>query len=461
MPKLAPTYVHCVDAPFVAVPSFAFPLEPGDASDFVAHAGRVDDGELLSTAYVRDDEDVFNSSGFRDGTDFFDGAPFSEDTIPVRSPHAQPSSSEHPASEQKVSPAPEPQRFAARARGAELGGAAEAHTALLGPLARFAAKPGVTDLFVNGDTGLWVDRGHGAEQEREWSLDEAEVRELAVHLVAQGGRHIDESTPCVDVRVGDGIRVHAVLPPVSHAGTLLSVRMPRAGGFDLDALARTGMFGAAAREVPVKGERAAFAPPLLQRLRRAVANRENVLVTGAAGSGKTTLLAAMLAEAAAGERIVTIEDVAELRIRHPHVVGLEARQANLEGAGRLGLDALLREALRMRPDRLVVGECRGSEIRELLAALNTGHDGGAGTLHANSLADVPARLEALGALAGMSPEAVARQSVSAIGLVLHIERRDGVRRLGRPGRFALDEQGRLVVVPEKGQGVNPAHGGDE
>jgi pilus assembly protein CpaF len=153
----------------------------------------------------------------------------------------------------------------------------------------------------------------------------------------------------------------------------------------------------------------------------------------------------MLGAADPAERIVAIEDVGELRVAHPHFVALEARQANLEGVGELGLARLLREALRMRPDRLVLGECRGAEIRELLSALNTGHDGGAGTLHANSLDDVPARLEALGALADLRPDAVARQTVSAIGAVLHVERVDGVRRLAAVGRFALDDRDRLVV----------------
>ena len=154
----------------------------------------------------------------------------------------------------------------------------------------------------------------------------------------------------------------------------------------------------------------------------------------------------MLAEADHRERIVCIEDVAELRINHPHVVALEARQANLEGAGELGLERLVREALRMRPDRLVLGECRGAEIRELLGALNTGHDGGAGTLHANSLADVPARLEALGALAKLSPQAIARQAVSAIGAVLHLERTNDRRGLAAIGTLALDARDRLTVL---------------
>ncbi|MBM7829889.1 pilus assembly protein CpaF [Agromyces cerinus] len=303
-----------------------------------------------------------------------------------------------------------------------------ADLSLLGPLEVFAVDGPVTDLFVNGDRGLWIDRGAGAEREPGWTADEAEVRALAVQLIARGGRHIDEATPAVDVRLGAGIRVHAVLPPVSSTGTTISVRVPRAGGFSLAALARAGMID----------------PSQESTLRAAVAARKNLLVTGAGGTGKTTLLAALLAEAPERERLVVIEDVAELQVDHPHVVSLEARQANLEGTGRVGLDALLREALRMRPDRLVVGECRGAELRELLAALNTGHDGGAGTLHANSLADVPARLEALGAIAGLSPDALARQTVSAFDLVLHLERVDGRRRLAQMGRFEQHDD-RLAV----------------
>jgi pilus assembly protein CpaF len=298
-----------------------------------------------------------------------------------------------------------------------------------GALAGYLADPSVTDVFVNGAHEVWVDRGGGAERRYAAELDEAVLRELAVRLVALGGRHLDEAAPCVDTRLHDGIRVHAVLPPVSTSGTLLSIRVPRATPLSLADLDASGFFD----------------PVPLVTVEQLVAARTNLLLTGAAGSGKTTLLSALLGAASPADRIVAIEDVAELRPRHPHFVSLESRQPNLEGAGGVGLARLLREALRMRPDRLVLGECRGEEIRELLGALNTGHDGGAGTLHANSLDDVPARVEALGALAGLGPAAVARQAVSAIGAVLHLERRGGSRRLVQHGVLELDSRDRLAV----------------
>lgn len=301
-----------------------------------------------------------------------------------------------------------------------------------GPLGSFTSEPGVTDVFVNGIDGVWVDRGRGLERRSGLRMSESELRHLAVTLISAGGRHIDEASPCVDIRLSGGIRVHAVLPPVSAAGTLLSIRIPPAALLSVADLAAAGFF-----------ERVG-----LPRITTLVKDRANLLITGAGGSGKTTLLAALLALAPESERIVTIEDVAELRIAHPHVVSLEARQANLEGAGGVGLERLVREALRMRPDRLVVGECRGAELRELLAALNTGHDGGAGTLHANSLADVPARLEALGALAGMNAEAVARQAVSAIGAVIHVTRQSGMRSVESVGRLSLDTRDRLCIIDD-------------
>ncbi len=301
---------------------------------------------------------------------------------------------------------------------------------VLEPLAEFLDDPDVTDVFVNGADGLFVDRGEGAHRIASWRAAEADVRDLAIALVGLGGRHIDDATPCVDVRLDGGLRVHAVLPPLAPGGTAISIRVPRLGMTDLDELQHRGLFGASTRE----------------RLDALVAARENILISGAAGAGKTTLLAALLGRAPHGERIVTIEDVAELRIDHPHHIRLEARQANLEGAGEIGLARLVREALRMRPDRLVVGECRGVEVRELLSALNTGHDGGAGTLHANSLADVPARLEALGALCGLDDRALARQTASAIGCILHVARtRTGERRLAAAGRPVVRADGRLGV----------------
>jgi len=304
--------------------------------------------------------------------------------------------------------------------------------AVFGPLAPLLDDPRVTDVFLNPDGAVWVDRGGGAVPEARIRVPPGEARELAVRLIASGGRHLDEAAPCADVRIGDGLRVHGVLPPVSPGAAVLSIRVPRSAPLLLDGLERDGFF----ERVP------------LSAVAELVARRANLLVTGAGGSGKTTLLGALLSSAPDAERIVVVEDVGELRIAHPHVVRLEARQPNLEGRGGIGLDRLVREALRMRPDRLVVGECRGAELRELLMALNTGHDGGAGTLHANSLSDVPARLEALGALVGWGADALARQAVSAFDAVLHLERdANGRRRLAALGGLQLSPRGRLIAVP--------------
>jgi len=339
-----------------------------------------------------------------------------------------------PASESRAAPAwdREPVEEAQRAAPRSPRTGLLPDDARFAPLAPHLADPDTTDVFLNGADSLHVDRGRGAEPVEGWRASDDDVRDLAVALVAAGGRHIDDASPAVDVRLPSGVRVHAVLPPVATAGTLVSLRIPRFAQPSLDALERHRTIDAAVR----------------RRLEGIVAQRENILITGAAGSGKTTLLAALLGAAPATDRIVTIEDVAELRIDHPHHVALEARQANLEGAGGIGLARLVREALRMRPDRLVVGECRGEEVRELLGALNTGHDGGAGTLHANGLDDVPARLEALGALAGLDDRALARQAVSAIGWVLHLERaQDGARRLTAAGRLHIDGD-RLAIRRE-------------
>ncbi len=272
----------------------------------------------------------------------------------------------------------------------------------------------VTDVLVNGGRGVWVDRGNGMERDERASRglsDDSSVRALAVRLAAACGQRLDDSSPIVDGTFPDGLRLHAVLPPLAAEGTLISMRAHRPVSFTLAELAEGGMFDR-------------FALRLLLAL---VAHRANVIVSGATGSGKTTLLAAVLGEVPSDERILVIEESAELRPSHPHVVHLQVRRANVQGAGEVALSELVRAAMRMRPDRIVLGECRGAEVREVLTALNTGHEGGWATIHANSAADVPARLTALGALAGMSEDVVAAQAASALDAVVHIERRDGVR----------------------------------
>lgn len=299
----------------------------------------------------------------------------------------------------------------------------------LGPLGTYLSDSNITDIFVNGELGLWLDRGKGAEKEEGWNLGVDEVKALAVSMIAAGGRHLDELNPCVDVRLAQGIRVHAVLAPISTVGPVLSIRIPRVQQVSFDDLVSWGL----------------CSPAVQKTLHRLVAERKSVLITGPTGSGKTTLLAALMSLVPAGERIVTLEDVAELQIHHPHVISLETRQPNIEGAGGVDLERLIREALRMRPDRLVVGECRGPELRVLLSALNTGHDGGAGTVHASSLVDVPARLEALGATAGIEPRDLARQVVSAIDTVVHLGIHDGKRRIEQIGTLVLGTGGTLEV----------------
>jgi pilus assembly protein CpaF len=319
------------------------------------------------------------------------------------------------------------------ARGRAVGDAratAARDSEVFGVLAPLVSEGGMTDVFVNPDGRVWCDRGEGATVAAGIRIPAEEARELAVRLIAVGGRHADEASPCVDVRLGEGVRVHVVLPPVATGGPAISIRLQRMTPVGIEELAAESFFS----DIPLDGVLA-----LVER-------RANLLITGAGGSGKTTLLGALLARAGPKERIVVLEDVAELRIAHPHVVALESRQANLDGAGAIALERLVREALRMRPDRLVIGECRGAEVRELLSALNTGHAGGAGTLHANSLADVPARLEALAALAGLSVDALARQAVSAFDAVLHVERTGAGRRLAAVGRLDLDRHGRLAVT---------------
>lgn len=314
-----------------------------------------------------------------------------------------------------------------------------------GPLEPLLADPLVTDILVNGTDQVWQDRGAGLERVSvRWSGPDP-VRRLAQRLASNCGRSLDDAHPYVDARLPDGTRLHAVLPPIAQHGPCLSLRTFRRRAFTLAELTDAGTLTPAAADI----------------LRAVVAARLAYLVTGGTGSGKTTLLAALLGLVPGDERIVIVEDAAELRPAHQHVVGLATRLPNAEGAGEVTLRQLVRQALRMRPDRIVVGECRGAEVAELLAALNTGHDGGAGTLHANTPADVPARLAALGMLGGLSTDALQAQLRAALHVVLHLRR--------RPGGRVLDEicllsptghNGQIVATPawRHDRGAGPAAG---
>lgn len=296
---------------------------------------------------------------------------------------------------------------------------------LLEPLLR---DPGTTDVLVTAPDEVWIDGTDGLRRTEAVFPDEASVRRLATRLALAAGRRLDDAQPYVDGWLpGSGafgrLRLHAVLPPLAADGTCLSLRVLRPAAHDLAALRALGTFDDKLRAV----------------LEAIVAARLAFLVVGGTGSGKSTMLAALLGQVPDTERIVCVEDAGELQPSHPQFVRLIARQANVEGAGEVTVRCLVREALRMRPDRLVVGEVRGAEVCELLAALNTGHDGGAGTLHANSPAEVPARLEALAALGGLTRDALHSQLAAAVQVVLHMRRgAGGTRQLAEIGVLERD-----------------------
>lgn len=305
----------------------------------------------------------------------------------------------------------------------------------LGILERLAQVPGTTDILIDATGRVWVDGRAGLHASELRFADPGQIRALAVRLAAAGGRRLDDAQPFVDVSLGK-YRIHAVLPPISTGGPLLSIRIKGTRNQRLESL------------VEDPGWRAA--------LGAIVAAKLNFLVSGGTGAGKTTLLAAMLARVPGDERILVVEDSQELAPAHPHLVGLQSRGGNVEGAGEIGLDTLVRQALRMRPDRLVVGECRGAEVREFLGAMNTGHEGAAGTVHANSVNAVPARLAAMGALASMDAAATALQAASALDVLIHVWRdpATGARKPVQLGRLMLTEAGTLAVqlIRESGSG---------
>jgi pilus assembly protein CpaF len=286
----------------------------------------------------------------------------------------------------------------------------------LGPLEDLLADPLVEEVMVNGPDRVYVERGGRIEAAEVAFADEEELRNAIERILAPLGRRIDELSPMVDARLADGSRVNVVIPPLAVDGPALSIR-------------RFGARRPGPRELVELGT---LEERELALLERAVGERRSVLVSGGTGSGKTTLLNALSAFIGEGERVVTIEDAAELRLRQRHVVRLESRPASVEGRGEVTVRDLLRNALRMRPDRIVIGEVRGAEALDLLTALNTGHDGALSTVHANSPRDALARLETLALMAGLGlpHEAIAVQVRRGIDLVVQLERRpDGTRRV--------------------------------
>ena len=286
----------------------------------------------------------------------------------------------------------------------------------LGPLEPLLADPSVDEVMVVGPGRVWVERAGRVEPGGVAFADEGELRHAIERILAPLGRRVDEAAPLADARLPDGSRVNVVIPPLSLEGPVLTIRRFRRRGFSLAELVDAGTL-----------------PKFLAAvLERAVRGRLNVLVSGGTGSGKTTTLGALTAAIGAEERVVTIEDAAELKLRQPHVVRLEARPANLEGRGEVTIRGLVRNALRMRPDRILVGEVRGPEALDMLMAMSSGHDGSLSTVHASSPEEAVRRLETLALMAGVGlPHAAVRETVaSAVDLIVHQEREpDGGRRV--------------------------------
>ena len=301
-----------------------------------------------------------------------------------------------------------------------------------GYLDGLVSDPAVTDIAVTGRGDVWIDRGSGMEEVllRPGFTGPRAVRDFAVQLCAQLGRRLDDARPMADASSREGIRVHAVLAPLVPEGAAISIRLPNRHPPGLEELAAAGLCPAS----------------WLFILRALVVNRASILVTGGTGAGKTTLLRALLGMCPQEQRLVIVEEVRELgRIAgHRNMVSLAVRESNVEGAGGVGLVDLVKATLRMRPDRIILGECRGEEIADLLRAFNSGHQGGMATLHADSVERVPTRLATLGLLAGLQPKALAALAKGAFDVVVHLERSGGHRHIAQIGRLATAADGRLV-----------------
>jgi pilus assembly protein CpaF len=314
-----------------------------------------------------------------------------------------------------------------------------------GPLEPFLHDPTVTEVMVNGYDQLFVERGGIIEETEASFLDDAHVLRIIDRIVSQVGRRIDESSPMVDARLPDGSRVNAIIPPLSLRGPSLTIRKFATNALSLDDLVGLGTLTDQAADV----------------LAQCVRGKLNILISGGTGTGKTTLLNAVSAYVPAAERIVTVEDAAELRLQQRHVVSLESRPPNVEGEGEVRIRDLVRNALRMRPDRIIVGEVRGAEALDMLQAMNTGHDGSLTTIHANSARDALHRLEMLVLMAGMElpMKAIREQIAGGFDLLVHIARLvDGSRRVTQITEIAGME-GDVVTLQDLFVARSPEHGG--
>lgn len=301
-----------------------------------------------------------------------------------------------------------------------------------GPLEPLLADDRINDILVNGPEHVFVEVAGVLQRAHTRFINDDHVIRVIRRMLAPLGRRLDEASPMVDARLPDGSRVNAIIPPLALDGPSISVRKFTGNHLSAQQLIDAGSMTEACLDVLV----------------RAVESRRNIIVSGGTGTGKTTMLNALLSLVPASDRLVIVEDASELRPEHPHLVALEARPPNIEGAGAIPMRVLVKQALRMRPDRLVVGEVRGDEVVDMLAAMNTGHEGGCGTIHANSAGDVPSRLEGLALAAGLNRAAAHSQMAAAIDVVIHLARdRSGRRQINEIGVLDRDPTGTARVIP--------------
>ena len=306
----------------------------------------------------------------------------------------------------------------------------QTQTSGLGILESLLDNSNITDILVNGHKEVWIDQGQGLEKTKLTFLNEESVRSLAQKLALSTGRRLDQSQPYVDAQLTKTIRLHAVLTPIASPGTFISLRIHRPKTMSLTELVINKTLTTSQKNF----------------LTEMIKNKKSFVICGGTGSGKTTLLNSLLSDVEKSQRILIIEDSRELNPQHPHVLSLEGRPANIEGMGLITMKDLIKQSLRMRADRLIIGEVRGAEVIDWLSALNTGHTGSAGTIHANSIHEVITRFESLGLMAGLSKEAIHSQLGTALNYVIHIKRNsEGKRQVIAIGEFQTDSVGNSLI----------------